>query len=78
MKKSTRYTAPQATGDNSGRAILLAERMAAILTDEDASDAATAIAYLTAGVISHYGYAIGDLVSCCAKFESSKISSWQQ
>ncbi|MCP3476136.1 hypothetical protein NLM33_38580 [Bradyrhizobium sp. CCGUVB1N3] len=54
MAEPVRPAPSRATGDPLDRAKLLAEKLAALLMDEDVSDATLAIAFLTGGVVNHH------------------------
>ncbi|WP_156944621.1 hypothetical protein [Bradyrhizobium sp. Ec3.3] len=54
MADPVRPVPSRATGDPLDRAKLLAEKLAAVLMDEDVSDATLAIAFLTGGVVNHH------------------------
>jgi len=54
MAKPERPIPPQVLAGPLTRAKRLAEKMARVLSDEDVSDAAMAVALLTSGVVDHY------------------------
>ncbi|MGV7213411.1 hypothetical protein Q2941_11095 [Bradyrhizobium sp. UFLA05-153] len=62
------------SGDELARAKMLAETMAAVLMDEDVTDAAVAIALLTCSVVNYYARDRADAAELLSKIR--RVEDW--